>query len=76
MDTYTWFELTANSSWNPYETDFNIPSTNYRPEIHSGNSIFHNTEMMYDTVIDDVPVSEVISKINDDTLTPEALSKL
>ena len=31
---------------------------------------------MYDTVINDVLVSEVISKNNDDSLTPEALSKL
>ena len=32
--------------------------------------------MIYDAVIDGVSISEVISKNNDDTLTPEALSKL
>ena len=75
MDNYAWFELTANSSWNPYEIDYNISSTNCKSEIHSGNSIFDNSEMIYDSVIDSVSVSEVISEINDNTLTPEALSK-
>ena len=76
MDNYAWFELIANSSWNPYETDYNISFTNCRPKIYSGNIIFHNSEMIYSSVIDSLLVSEVISKRNDDTLTPEALSKL
>ena len=73
MDPYTWFELTANSSWNPYETDFNTSSTNCRPEIHSTNIMFNISEMIYDAVIDGVSVSEVISKSNDNTLTPDDL---
>ena len=32
--------------------------------------------MIYDSVIDSISVSEVISKMNDDTLTPEILPKL
>ena len=76
MDNYAWFELTANYSWNSYETDYNVSSTKCKPEINSGNSIFHISEMIYDSVIDSVSVSLVISKINDDTFTPEALSKL
>ena len=66
MNTYTGFELSANSSWNLYETYFNLSSTNCRPEIHSGNSISHNTKMIYDAVIDGVSVSEVICKNNDE----------
>ena len=41
-----------------------------------GIAFFHKSEMIYDTVIDGVSVLEVISKINDDTLTPKALTKL
>ena len=40
MNNYAWFKLTANSSWNPYETEYNILSTNCKPEIHSGNTFF------------------------------------
>ena len=50
------------------------PSVNLRFTV--GIVFFHNSEMIYDSVIDSVSVSEVISKRNDDTLTPETLSKL
>ena len=50
------------------------PSVNLRFTV--GIVFFTTSEMIYDSVIDSVSVSEVISKRNDDTLTPETLSKL
>ena len=45
-------------------------------EFTVGIVFIHNSKIIYDTVIDGVSILEVIIKSNNDTLTPEALSKL
>ena len=69
METYEWVQLTSDSSWEPYELNFN----------NNNQKIFDTTsyeDFMYNKAVQSMIVSSVNTKINLNSIAAGDLSKL
>ena len=75
LDIYKWYQLTSNSTWLPYDLDFQISSMDTLNKYSKDSDLFHDSNDPYHRIANAVIISGVNVRSKDDSVTPELLSK-
>ena len=72
MDRFSWISLTANSTWEPYDTSFTVEDVQTFPS----HTNFDDSPCFYDALANSSTISGLRRESRQCTLTPEMLAKL
>ena len=72
MDRFSWMSLTANGTWEPYDTSFTIADVQTFPS----HTNFDDSPCFYDAIANSSTISGLRRESRHCTLTPEMLAKL